>query len=342
MFLAETAPQSEFITRKYFEESVYRNILDLLTNLSDKADFIARELVYTGANTIGIKNKWTLYYDKAKRPVIGAAVNAVGKGAGEKGIDTYYWWVKKVARENKFEIKPTRAPLGVKDTQVQDLLNIGRSINMEMNRVRLPVPNNFLQFLEKLTKYKLTFALGGGIPMASGNFIVGGNEIQLIEAIKVLRQLIDSIKVIQGEIRVIIDKAKLEVQEETIRRESDRLRNDKELAEQAAKEKARIEAEKQDYLRRIEKLEAERATALEQTTNIQHAAVLDSELKQLTEQKQVAETVATEQQKNLIVTAATTGTIPVQPSVEKAVEKKFTGNKLLPIVAGAFALYSMT
>jgi hypothetical protein len=238
--------------KEYFEVSAYRNILDMLNTMTGLAQSVGNQAAILAWDFIGLVNK-----DALDKGTIGAAIKQVGKPVGKEGEGTYFWWAKITARKNGFKFpKGENAPekslnfkshdrsAGVNRFEVDDLLEIGRQIEWEMNRVRLPVPHNFRQYLTKLQKFpwvvtfirKKLFAYPED-PTA---------PIRLIEAINQLGFLIDTVKAMRTAVRKEIDGAQLaaKVQEETLRREQEELITRAKAADEAAEREIEIRKQK--------------------------------------------------------------------------------------------------
>lgn len=144
---------------------------------------------------------------------------------------------------------------------IQELLRVARTLQLELNRVRLPVPDNFLQYLNRLNDLSYDLDQVRSVSSAQSGKLSKNNTVtlpppseqyginiwELYDELKEAKKSFDDIRV---SIRFEIDAANYAkfVQEETIRRENE-----------ALKERARIEAE---AIERKKKIEAEKAAAL--------------------------------------------------------------------------------
>jgi len=238
--------------KEYFDVSVYRNILDMLNTLQGQAKDVGDAVAGIAVKTIGQDMKH--FQGKGTK---GAAIKAVGKSAGDGGNETYYWWAKKTARDAglspasvpkvRLQMNDSRAPLiGISDVRIYDLLNLGRSIDWEMNRVRLPVPHNFRQFLSKMQNMPLTIGITMRGARAGGPLVSDASAINFIEAMERFGQLLDAVKAMREAVRKEIDAAALarQVEEETLRREQEELISREQAAKEAAAREAAIRAEK--------------------------------------------------------------------------------------------------
>jgi hypothetical protein len=252
--LGETATE----VRQYFEVSAYRNILDLLGALRSQAKNIGGLVAGIAMQNLGVDLAPFL-----GPGAIGAAIEVVGRGIGHGGKDTYLWWAKKVAKKSKvtpFAVKslapvPRNAmqlltsgdvDLGVDRTLIYDLLNLGRQINAEMNRVRLPVPHNFRQFLSKMQNLPLDVKVSNRSQYMGGSKVSDVSAVNFIEAIERIGQLQVAVDGMVKEVRKEIDAAVLasQVQEQTIRDEREDLISRDQVADDAAEREAQIRAEK--------------------------------------------------------------------------------------------------
>lgn len=148
----------------------------------------------------------------------------------------------------------------------QDIINIVRSLDWEMNRVHLPLPFNLRQWA---IRYQQLTMVDNGISWA--------------ERVQQLRKLYNWIRIMREKIRQAIDASNLKkkVAEQSLRKEN------------AAIVKANAEQRKKLELQRMKEIEAERKAS--QTMIVQEKKRLATELLRQT-QKQTAR-VLTEQQR---------------------------------------------
>lgn len=283
--------------KEYFEVSAYRNILDMLKTLGTTVQSVGNKTAILAWDFIGLANQSA--QGKGTR---GAAIKAIGKAVGENGKESYYWWAKITARKNGFSFKkgdhtPPK-PFNFRNGQevaevdrflVDDLLELGRQIEWEMNRVRLPVPHNFRQYLSKLQKFpwRVEFENGKIVKYEKDPLAA----VKLIEGINQLGHLKEVVETMRDEVRKEIDAAQLaeKVQEETIRRENEELISRAKAADEAAAREIAIreqkaEAYRADYRVLLERLRGatsrdEQLTLLSQLDTVTAAInglVLDS------------------------------------------------------------------
>jgi len=262
--------------KEYFDVSVYRNVLDMVNTFE------------------GVLNRWGLdlhdqiinmYSCGSNKSLLGAqnigfAINAVGQ---QHGWNEVYVLSRKILTDyNLKPIPPTWNTFAFSNTlnkynkyyalnnayfNVEDLLNLARQINWELNRVRLPAPHNFRQVNEKIQgrPYKITPAkLSSPTPFSDSYeeqipcCANTSNFINLIDLINVYGQLKQAINIIRNSTRKEIDAANLatKVQEETLRREQEELISREEAEVLAEENRLKILAEKKAALEK-ELMEAE-------------------------------------------------------------------------------------
>lgn len=262
-------------TKRYFEVSAYRNILDMLKSYNGALDAVSR-WIRNQLNPIA-REREPGYPDKAETlRVHGGALKYLKENAtGWSGWKYAFWlrpdlgsfnesvegypgirpWVNEVLAK----IGQPPAKYGddrMPQTTPYDLLSLARSLNWEMNRVRLPLPHNFRQ-LSAMVEGRIYDDIeweynGRFIDLYSDNGIPS-----LFELIKVIPVLREEVKKMRTAVRKEIDAAKYakEVEEETIRAEREEP-NTREEEQQAAEERAQevLEEKEAEYLADYDRL----------------------------------------------------------------------------------------
>jgi hypothetical protein len=132
---------------------------------------------------------------------------------------------------------------------------MARSVEWEMNRVRLPVPNNFRQLLATLSgrvyEFKVTHAEVKWGVMVDIGITDDGGLIPAIELLKSLLQVRAAVDEMHDSVRKEIDAAQLaaQVQEETLRREDEDLISREQADKETEERAAAIDAEKEAQYR---------------------------------------------------------------------------------------------
>jgi len=181
-----------------------------------------------------------------------------GKIASMKLTDKYFERISKKVPYLHWKNTYEKHYKSAGQINAQELVNLSRSLNWEMNRVRLPLPNNWRQI-------NFTTIAGTGafdVKHKSGRFayyyMTNESVLEYWRLIDTLTQLKLALKGLREVVRREIDAANLarQVQEETLRREEEELRT-REANQQAALERAiAIAAEREAAAEAI--IEAER------------------------------------------------------------------------------------
>jgi len=263
--------------KEYFDVSAYRNVLDMLNTFDGVLKLWGNDL-FNNSRLIS-----------ANSGMIGYAIPLIGV-IGKSGRNSPRYLVIKRLINNGLGFGLTYPPkLGafnvpifpaIRATRpniVFDLLGLARNINWELNRLRLPVPHNFRQIADKIQGRDYN---NMGVALTDTT-----KYINLVELIDVYGQLKLAINTLRVSTRKEIDAASLakKVQEETIRREQEKLISRQQAEKLAEENRLRILAEKKAALEK-EFLEAE---ALKQKL-ADTRAQLAVELQALESSKQVA------------------------------------------------------
>lgn len=144
-----------------------------------------------------------------------------------------------------------------------DLVDLVRSLDWEMNRVHLPLPFNLRQWVTEFRKHS-----------------IGGGSMSFYQYGLALKQLVNWIKIMREKIRRAIDAsgyAKI-VAEKSLRKEDARIIRERE-AEQKAREAARLKAIEQERLEAARIIEAERKKLIEQAKAEAAAIAAEAKIK---------------------------------------------------------------
>lgn len=293
--------QSGAQVKEYFDVSVYRNILDMLLTFEGVLNRWGQSLANeTGCiDPTGSIKGGACYVAQSSDPFysIGAQTKclltgAIGYAAGKIGPHNKREARMYADQQVQAAGLARGAPVGF--FEVPDLLNLSRSINYEMNRVRLPVPHNFRQIANAIQgrdwrlcdKWHSQMNLPPKPSPSASKFtkrayfdrlrvVFDQNYINNVELLTVYRDLKNAIRAMRDGTRREIDAANLasRVQEETIRREQEALIARRQAEEQArireleilAEKKAAYERELAEAARLAEEMKATRdALAAEQ------------------------------------------------------------------------------
>jgi len=219
--------------KDYFSVPVYRNILDMLNTfdliLSRYANGVNNIILRTSMNdraaighAVGIvgaqsapwytsakyNNKLLV---KVKLPKIAITNYYKHKNYGSSGGDEPRLQARDLSRYVALNKNLFRSPVA----SSAELINLSRTLEYEFNRVRLPLPHNFRQLINKLSP--------------------GRSLLILWENLSAISQLYNAISTMRGAVRNEIDAANLaeKVQEETLRLENEELITREEATAQA-------------------------------------------------------------------------------------------------------------
>lgn len=321
--------------KEYLAISSYRNVLDMIntfdTQLASWGNALYNDAIMVFRDGLQFPN------DRAAR---GYAIKKVGiigkKGAfsplvllfktlAENGLNYSGYKLDNYARVNAKWRRTNYRPKmrGTRPNSARDLLLISRKLNWELNKLRLPVPNNFRQITDKIqdiptgfiyTEKEYDYDTGSTSTYYRVNSV---NYIALLESINVYGQLKLTIKTLRNSVRKEIDAAKLaeKVQEETLRFEAAALISRQAAAALAEQNKIRIIAEKKAVYEK-ELLSAEQLKIELGTLRVNNAAELNN-IKQL-------QTVATPIERAALreTEYKITGAIKQIKVVEKDTEKR--------------------
>lgn len=273
---------SDADTKEYFDVGVYRNILDMLNSIDGVLNLWGNSLYNEAIKVEGMFiNMGTGY----AVPIVGnhgshkSAGLLIRKRVQEAGLATpppynipFFPW----GSPNVMRPKPTRP------SAIFDILNLSRSINWELNRVRLPVPHNFRQIADKIQGRNfnaMRLNLNAPNPNARSQPLLFLAEfITLNEYLVVFKDLKHSVNVMRNAVRKEMDAANLaeKVEEETLRREQAELISRQRAASEAEKRKLIILEEKKAVIQKeFEEAEKLKATmAAEKEKLLQEKAAL--------------------------------------------------------------------
>jgi hypothetical protein len=217
--LAATADE----VQEYFDVSVYRNILDML-NAFD-------------TSTVAVANMFHNRFVPIGRLVDKYITTTPDKVSGKfQIVGPAFGYVPNFGKHWKVFIPLMNAALKTGGTQPINgttlspeyppytLVDLARSLESEMNRVRLPVPNNFRQVTAQLAgrnyDFRITHAGAFGKNSIDFGITDDGGMIPAIEMLKALPQVRQAVGAMRDAVRREIDAANLakKVQEETLRR----------------------------------------------------------------------------------------------------------------------------
>lgn len=248
-FFGETASE----VKEYFEVSAYRNILDMLGTLGD---------VFRDAANLLFNQAYILREAKGGSQVADSIKGAVGyahsktnysKSDPKYNYSAYFYAVELMKKNIGFapswatNSMPKKSPARFDG---DDILNLARQIEWEMNRVRLPVPHNFRQLASWLEKNgNFIFKVGAAGGGRTGRKVMIGGDKAVMNYFEMIRIVGDELKAVaemQKEVRKEIDAAKLaaKVQEDTIRREQEGLISRERAEREAFEREAKIRADK--------------------------------------------------------------------------------------------------
>jgi hypothetical protein len=264
--LADTAGE----VKEYFDVSVYRNILDMLnafdTSTLAVANHIHNKLVPAGRV---IRDALKFYKSVGKiRGKFQIAGPAFGYKPGFGKQLKVFLPIMNAALQNG-GTQPVNASVLNPDYIPYTLIDLARSLEWEMNRVRLPVPNNFRQLNSMLSgrdyEFKVTHTHFFPLDGIDLGITDEGGLIPAIELLNALPQVKQAVSAMRDSVRREIDAANLakKVQEETLRREQEELKAREEAARHAKERAIQIQKEKEAaYLRDYDNI-AKRQTALQ-------------------------------------------------------------------------------
>ncbi len=247
--------------KTYFDVSSYRNALDMLNTFDIGLKNFGYSLVFSvngGTDTrVDPVSEVPVLYNKAyiSKQKIGFSIPIVGKSRWNS-LEAPNKLLKYALKNNGLGGINAKTAIE-KHTlfNIYDLLNMSRNINWELNRLRLPVPDNFRQInslIQNKPYFGRTFLVAGyqesyppepdteeyGIPFK--------NFVNLYQLINVYGKLKKSITAMRIGLRAEIDKANVakKVQEETLRKENDAILSAKKIKEQVIKQAVIIEEQR--------------------------------------------------------------------------------------------------
>ena len=251
--------------KEYFDVSVYRNILDMLNTFEGVLNRFGQDLT----NELWSTNRCPQYPPRPvghsldsdglvtiPRKIIVTWPGQVGYAASKLGPpplnkDEAAVWANRVIKTAGLKTMPNERATKLCTTgeayqvaffEVPDLLNLARTINFEMNRVRLPVPHNFRQIANAIQgrDYRLLRkhwsailppkpADYGKYPYAAAQWIQSAdkimtrNYINAVELLQVYTDLKKAVNAMRTGTRNEIDAASLprKVEESTKRKEQE-------------------------------------------------------------------------------------------------------------------------
>lgn len=293
--------------KDYFDISVYRNILDMITTYQDAILSVGR----------WAREKLNIL-EPGSRKVCGGRTNP--RAAFEGSLHTIIvegWNYNAQLRALGIPAAKYNNTL-LPQISPYDLISLARSLEWEMNRVRLPLPHNFRQlsalvggrvYTDITTRCARSGGKGGGYTHRQK--VRGDQTFPAIkELLNGLKQLQNEIPQMRNTVRKEIDAANLakKVQEETIRREQEELIK-REQAEREARERAiAIKKQKENqYLKDYE------------TISVIQSKLLEERAKALTEYNAIEAQIAASTDANEInsLKAKLQSLVPVIDSIEQ-------------------------
>lgn len=254
-FLGATADD----VKDYFDVSAYRNILDMLnafdSSLTAVANYFHNRLVPMGR----ITDKMLKGMKTTDIGRVGGHFEVAGPAFGYKpnfGKNLKVFWPIVNSALEAGGTQPINGKILNPQLDPYVLLDLARSVEWEMNRVRLPVPHNFRQLNTTLSgrdyEFKVTHAevnpFAGGVDIGITD---EGGLIPAIELLKTLPQVRAAVAEMRNSVRKEIDAAELaaQVEEETLRREEEDLISREQAEQEAAARESAIAAEKEAQYR---------------------------------------------------------------------------------------------
>lgn len=249
------------LLKDYFDTAVYRNILTAL-GVFDDLLVSYRNALYNNMRGIShLKDKLTV-----ESGAVGFAISQLGKDyGGEKGDKTASVYNDKLFKLLGLSVGTSDKSIPIRGGVVA-LQQAARDLGYEMNRVRLPMPFNLVQMLNKLENPSVERKAVYRWQYGRNNFVrydyaPAKQIIKQWESIPNLVELFKAADFMRGVVRREIDAANLApaVQEETIRSEADALATREEAERQAAAQAlAILRAKESNYLAEYDALLAER------------------------------------------------------------------------------------
>ncbi len=176
-------------------------------------------------------------------------------------------------------------PIPVGNFRPDDLINLARSLTYELNRLRLPLPANFRQLIDKIPRRIQQTAF------TTAEYMV------FVETVDAYGSLKKTISLLQTSVRKEIDAANLakKVQEATLRQEQDAILSRQKIAAQAkakaikiqADKKAAMEAEIKNAAKTKQKLDTAQAKLKQQALILARAQSTQPANKTISVKKQV-------------------------------------------------------
>lgn len=247
--------------KDYFDVATYRNVLDMLTQLEDQTKKLGKELANSARQLRGIKTR---------KGAIGYAIKRVGNIGGTNGDQAGFKYTNVLLKAAKlptwnflspsshyyfryFDISPKK--YGFNKSEFED---IARLLRFEMNRIRLPLPDNFPQIVNLIKSRNFD------INFKRGNVPSDAQIINYWEVLKNYPALWESLQRMMASVRNELEARALaeKVQEQTIRIETEKVKEQAALEKQAAAKKLALEKEREKRIEEQQNIIAEQQQKL--------------------------------------------------------------------------------
>lgn len=254
-FLGATADD----VKEYFDVSAYRNVLDMLsafdTSITAVANYFHNRLLPMGRvlDKLNKTVKHVVPPDKitGKFEIAGPAFGYTQNFGKQIKV---FLPIMDAALEDA-GTEPINGTAVNPQLDPYVLVDLARSLEWEMNRLRLPVPHNFRQLNATLSgrqyEFKVTHAELSAFFQVDIGITDDGGLIPAIELLKSLPQVRAAVDEMHDSVRKEIDAAQLaaQVHEETLRREDEDLISREQADKEAEERAAAIDAEKEAQYR---------------------------------------------------------------------------------------------